>query len=158
VTNIGTRRLRNQILAMSIATVLALYAIGVAMPALTPITAYAINYDNNDKHHEKDKQYDNNDNQYDNGDNYYSQFLIDVEECFIDNGSQDEQFSYEVEQCIYDVMSAYFDDDNNNNNNNNNNEGSSSSGGGTTTTNDNDNPIDDNNGLADENGSMLSQN
>ena len=65
MTNIRSRRLGNQILAMSIATVLALSAIGVAVPALTPITAYATNYENDDKHHEKDKKYDNNDKQYD---------------------------------------------------------------------------------------------
>ena len=112
MTNTEVRRLGNKILAMSIATILALYAIGVATPVLTPVPVYAINYENNDKH------YDDKDNKhYDNNDNYYSQFLMDVEQCFIDNGNQDEQFSYEVEQCIYDVMAAYFDDDNNNNNN-----------------------------------------
>jgi hypothetical protein len=91
---------------MSVATVLALYAIGVAMPALTPAPAYATNYENNDKQYDdKDKK------QYDDKDNHYSQFLIDVEQCFIDNG---EQYSDEVEQCIYDVMATYFDNDNNN--------------------------------------------
>src|ERR671918_334167 len=51
-------RLRNQILAMGVATVLALYAIGVAT---APVPVYATNYDNNDKHDDKNKHYDNND-------------------------------------------------------------------------------------------------
>jgi hypothetical protein len=152
--NIEVRRLGNQVLAMGVATVLALYAIGVATSATAPVPAYATNYD--DKHHdekdkhddknkhhdekdkhddknkhhdEKDKHY-NNDNSYDNNDNHYSQFLMDVEQCFLDNG---EQYSDEVEQCIYDVMAAYFDNDNNS-------EGStSSSSSSTTTTNGNSN-------------------
>src|ERR687889_747390 len=103
------RRLRNQILAMGVATVLALYAIGVAT---APVPVYAKNYDNNDKH------YNNDDNNYDNTDSHYPQFLMDVEQCFLDNG---EQYSDEVEQCIYDLMSAYFD------NGDDNNEGSTSS-------------------------------
>jgi hypothetical protein len=138
--NIEVRRLGNQVLAMGVATVLALYAIGVATSATAPVPAYATNYD--DKHHdekdkhddknkhhdEKDKHY-NNDNSYDNNDNHYSQFLMDVEQCFLDNG---EQYSNEVEQCIYDVMAAYFDNDNNS-------EGSTSSSSSTTTTNGNSN-------------------
>ncbi|MDQ3962072.1 MAG: hypothetical protein M3230_06265, partial [Thermoproteota archaeon] len=111
MTTIQMGRLRNQILAMGVATVLALYAIGIAT---APVPVYATNYDNNDKHHdEKDKHDDNKDNNhYDNNDNHYPQFLMDVEQCFLDNG---EQYSDEVEQCIYDLMAAYFGngDDNN---------------------------------------------
>jgi dipeptidyl aminopeptidase/acylaminoacyl peptidase len=137
MTNIKVRHLGNQILAMSVATVLALYATGVAMPALTPVPAYATNYENNDKHYDdKDKRH------YDDKDNHYSQFLNDVEQCFLDNG---EQYSDDVEQCIYDVMAAYFDNDNNS-------EGSTSSS--TTTANGNSNSdLDENNSDLDENNS-----
>ena len=63
MTSIEVRRLGNKILAMGVATVLALSAIGVATPALTPAPVYATNYENNDKHYDdKDKHYDNNDN------------------------------------------------------------------------------------------------
>jgi hypothetical protein len=134
MTSIEVRRLGNKILAMGVATVLALSAIGVATPALTPAPVYATNYENNDKH------YDNNDKHYDNNDNHYSQFLADVEQCFLDNG---EEYSDEVEQCIYDVMAAYFDNDNNS-------EGSTSSS--TTTANGNsNNDFNDNNGDLDLN-------
>ena len=143
MTSIEVRRLGNKILAMGVATVLALSAIGVATPALTPAPVYATNYENNDKHYDdKDnKHYDDKDNKhYDNNDNHYSQFLMDVEQCFLDNG---EEYSDEVEQCIYDVMSAYFDNDINS-------EGSTSSS--TTTANGNsNNDLNDNNGDLDLN-------
>src|SRR3712207_2801112 len=140
---------------MGVATILALYAIGVATPALTPVPVYATNYENSDKHYDdkdkklyddkdkkhyddkdkkhyddKDKKhYDDKDKKhYDDNGNHYSQFLADVEQCFIDNG---DEYSDEVEQCIYDVMAAYFDNDNNNS------EGSTSSS--TTTANGNSN-------------------
>src|SRR5919112_4130788 len=136
MTDIKVRHLGNKILAMGIATVLALYAIGIATPALTPVPVYATNYENNDKHYDdKDnKHYDDKDNKhYDDEDNHYSQFLADVEQCFLDNG---EEYSDEVEQCIYDVMAAYFDNDNTS-------EGSTSSS--TTTANGNsNNDLDDN--------------
>src|SRR5919106_6707036 len=105
MAQIQVRHLKSQILAMSVATMLALYAIGVATPALTPVPAYATNYENNDKHHD-----DKDNKHHDYNDNHYSQFLMDVEQCFLDNG---EQYSDDVEQCIYDVMAAYFDNDNN---------------------------------------------
>jgi hypothetical protein len=145
MTSIEVRRLGNKILAMGVATVLALSAIGIATPALTPAPVYATNYENNDKHYDNNdnkhydnndnKHYDNNDNKhYDNNDNHYSPFLMDVEQCFLDNG---EEYSDEVEQCIYDVMAAYFDNDNNS-------EGSTSSS--TTTANGNsNNDLNDNN-------------
>ena len=135
MTSIEVRRLGNKILAMGVATVLALYAVGVATPALTPAPVYATNYENNDKH------YDDKDNKhYDNNDNHYSQFLADVEQCFLDNG---EEYSDEVEQCIYDVMAAYFDNDNN---------GESSTSSSTTTANGNsNNDLNDNNGDLDLN-------
>ena len=123
MSNIG--HLRNQILAVSVATVM-VYAFGVAIPALTAAPAFATHYDNNDKSYDdKNKHYDNNNKHddknkhYDNNNNdYKSQFLSDVEQCFPDNGNHDEQFSDDVKECIYDVIAAYFDDDANNNSNN----------------------------------------
>jgi hypothetical protein len=142
MTDIKVRRLGNKILAMGVATVLALYAIGVATPALTPAPVYATNYENNDKHYDdKDKHYEK-DKHYDNNDNHYSQFLADVEQCFLDNG---EEYSDEAEQCIYDVMAAYFDNDNNS-------EDSTSSS--TTTTNGNsNNDLNEDTGDLDDNNS-----
>ena len=155
MTNIEVRRLRNQILAMSVATVLGLYAIGVAT---APVPVYATNYDDKDKHDDKNKHYDdkdkhddNDDNShYDNNDNHYSQFLMDVEQCFLDNG---EQYSDEVEQCIYDVMAAYFD------NNDDNTEGSTSSSTTTTTDENSNNDLIEDTGDLDDNNSedMFSQ-
>src|SRR5918996_6642627 len=135
MAQIQVRHLKSQILAMSVATMLALYAIGVATPALTPVPAYATNYENNDKHH-------------DYNDNHYSQFLMDVEQCFLDNG---EQYSDDVEQCIYDVMAAYFDNDNNS-------EDSTSSSTTTTNGNSNNDLVEDTGDLDDNNSEdMLSQ-
>ena len=123
--------LRNQILAVSVAAVL-VYAIGVAIPTLTPTPAFATHYDN-----KNDKSYDN--KNYD----YKSQFLNDVEQCFPDNGNHDEQFSDDVKECIYDVMAAYFDHGTNNNrNDDSSNTGSSSTS--TSTSNGNRNSNDDN--------------
>ncbi len=132
MAQIQVRHLRSQILAMSVATMLALYTIGVAMPALTPISAYATNYD------------DKNKNQHDDN-NYKLAFLSDVEECFPNSSNYGKLFSEDVQECIiYDVMAAYFsnehssgsttsDDNNESNNNYNNNERSS----GSTTSDDN---------------------
>src|ERR687891_663456 len=151
MAQIQVRHLKSQILAMSVATMLALYAIGVATPALTPVPAYATNYENNDKHHDdKDnKHHDDKDNKHhDYNDNHYSQFLMDVEQCFLDNG---EQYSDDVEQCIYDVMAAYFDNDNNS-------EDSTSSSTTTTNGNSNNDLVEDTGDLDDNNSEdMLSQ-
>ena len=151
MAQIQVRHLKSQILAMSVATMLALYAIGVATPALTPVPAYATNYENNDKHHDdKDnKHHDDKDNKHhDYNDNHYSQFLMDVEQCFLDNG---EQYSDDVEQCIYDVMAAYFDNDNNS-------EDSTSSSTTTTNGNSNNDLFEDTGDLDDNNSEdMLSQ-
>jgi ABC-type Zn2+ transport system substrate-binding protein/surface adhesin len=162
MAQIQVRHLKSQILAMSVATMLALYAIGVATPALTPVPAYATNYENNDKHHDdkkndkhhddkkNDKHHDDkkNDKHHDYNDNHYSQFLMDVEQCFLDNG---EQYSDDVEQCIYDVMAAYFDNDNNS-------EDSTSSSTTTTNGNSNNDLIEDTGDLDDNNSEdILSQ-
>jgi hypothetical protein len=100
-------RTRNHILAMSVATVLVLYAFGVAMPALSPIPVYAPNEDNDD----------NNNNGNSNGEDL--QFLIDVIECFTDNNNG--QFSNDVQDCIDDVIDDYFNNGNNHHNNDHNN-------------------------------------
>ena len=120
MAQIQVRHLRSQILAMSVATMLALYTIGVTMPALTPVSAYATNYDDKNK-----KQYDDN--------NYKSSFLSDVEQCFPNSGNYGELFSDDTQQCIlYDVMAAYFNNDNNDES------GSNDESGGSTTSGSND--------------------
>ncbi len=172
MAQIQVRHLRSQILAMSVATMLALYTIGVTIPALAPVSAYATNYDNkndkhydnkndkhydnkndkhyddkndkhydnkndkhydnkNDKHYDNknDKHYDNkNDKHYDDTNNYKSSFLSYVEQCFPNSGNYGELFSDDVQECIYDVMAAYFNNDNYNDNNNDS-SGSTTSGG-----------------------------
>ncbi len=120
MAQIQVRHLRSQILAMSIATMLALYTIGVTIPALAPVSAYATNYDDKNNKHYDDK----NNKHYDDTNNYKSAFLSDVEQFFPDSGNYGELFSDDVQQCIYDVMAAYFNNDNNNESS-----GSTTSGG-----------------------------
>ena len=139
MAQIQVRHLRSQILAMSVATMLALYTIGVTIPALAPVSAYATNDDDKNKKQYDDKnkkqyddknkkQYDDkNKKQYDDTNNYKSAFLSDVEQCFPNSGNYGELFSDDVQQCIYDVMDAYFNNDNNSNDNNESN-GSTTSG------------------------------
>src|SRR5918998_4018984 len=104
MAQIQVRHLRSQILAMSVATMLALYAVGVTIPALAPVSAYATNYDDkNNKHHD-----DKNNKHHDDTNNYKSAFLSDVEQCFPNSGNYGELFSDDTQQCIYDVMAAYF--------------------------------------------------
>ena len=109
------KHLRDQITSLSIAAILLLYAIGIAMPALTPIPAFAPS-DNTDD----DLTNGNTDDDLTNGNtNNYNDillFLIDVVECFTNNG---EEFSDDVQLCLYDVIEVYFDDDGNNINSNN---------------------------------------
>jgi hypothetical protein len=95
------RRLKDQILAMSVATILVLYASGLAIPALTPVAAFATTNDNT------------NDNTNDIN-NDVLLFLIDVVQCFTDS---DEEFSDDVQLCLYAVIDEYFNEDNLNNNN-----------------------------------------
>ena len=115
MAQIQVRRLRSQILAMSVATMLALYTIGVTMPALTPVSAYATNYDDKNKQHDdkNKKQHDDKNKKQHDDNNYKSAFLSDVEQCFPNSGNYGELFSDDVENCIYDVMAAYFNNDNN---------------------------------------------
>jgi hypothetical protein len=155
MAQIQVRNLRSQILAMSVATMLALYTIGVTIPALAPVSAYATNYDNkNDKHYDNknDKHYDNkNDKHYDDTNNYKSSFLSYVEQCFPNSGNYGELFSDDVQECIYDVMAAYFNNDNYNDNNNDS-SGSTTSGG-----NDESNTNDDESNTNDDESILSSQ-
>ena len=147
MSNIG--HLKNQILAISVATVL-VYAVGIAIPTLTATPAFATHYDDkNDKHYDNKNKHDDNNKHYDNKNyDYKSQFLNDVEQCFPDNGNHDEQFSDDVKECIYDVIAAYFDDNTNNSYNDDSNTGSSS----TSTSTSNGNRLGMGNGI----GSLLS--
>ena len=112
-------RTRNHILAMSVATVLVLYAFGVAMPALSPIPVYAPNEDNDDNNNNGSNDNNNNDDNNGNNNGDDLQFLIDVIECFTDNNNG--QFSNDVQDCIDDVIDDYFNNGNNHHNNDHNN-------------------------------------
>ena len=125
MAQIQVRHLRSQILAMSVATMLALYTIGITMPALAPVSAYATNYD------------DKNDKHYDDTNNYKSAFLSYVEQCFPNSGNYGELFSDDTQLCIYDVMAAFFYNDNNNDNNNDSSGSTTSGGNNESDTNDN---------------------
>jgi hypothetical protein len=139
------RHLRNQLLAMSVATILVLSAFGVAMHTLTPVPVYAPNdgnidtisttdndntdndntdtisttdNDNTDNDNTDNDNTDNDNTDNDNtdtisttdNDNDILPFLIDVIECFTNNN---EEFSDDVQLCLYDVIEVYFDDDDN---------------------------------------------
>ena len=104
------RHLKDQILAMSVATILILSAIGVAIPALTPAPAFAIDYNTDDNTNDN-----TNDNTDDNNHDILG-FLIAVVQCFTDN---DEEFSDDVQLCLYGVIDDYFDNVDNNLNNDN---------------------------------------
>ena len=134
--------LRNQILAMSIATILVLSTFGVVMLTLTPVPVYAptdgnidtvSTTDNDDTDNDDTDTIGNTDNDdtdtignTDNddtdtigntdNDNDILPFLIAVIECFTNN---DEEFSDDVQLCLYDVIEVYFDDDDNSLNSNN---------------------------------------
>ena len=138
------RQLRNQILATSIATILVLSTLGVAMLTVTPVSVYAPTEGNidtvsttdnddtdttdttdNDDTDTTDTTDNDDTDTTDTTDNYNDilPFLIEVIECFTNN---DEEFSDDVQLCLYDVIELYFDDnriviDNNPNSNNANN-------------------------------------
>ncbi len=105
---------------MSIATILVLSTFGVAMLTLTPVPVYAptdgnidtvSTTDNDDTDNDDTDTIGNTDN-----DNDILPFLIAVIECFTNN---DEEFSDDVQLCLYDVIELYFDDNDNNLNSNN---------------------------------------
>lgn len=108
------RHLRNQVLAMSIATILVLSAFGVAMHTLTPVPVYAPTEGNIGTIGTTDN------------DNDILPFLIHVIECF----NNDEEFSDDVQLCLYDVIEVYFDDNDNTLNSNNANSDSNNNLGG----------------------------
>jgi hypothetical protein len=134
------KHLKNQIISLSVAAILLLYAVGIAVPALTPIPAFAPSDttdddDNTDGNTDDDFTTGNTDDDFTTGNtdddfttgntdddfttgsaNDYEilSFLIAVIECFTDNG---EEFSDDVQLCLYDVIEVYFDDDGNNVNN-----------------------------------------
>jgi hypothetical protein len=99
---------------MSVATILILSAIGVAIPALTPAPAFAID-DNTNYNTDDNTNYNTDDNTDDNNHDILL-FLIDVVECFTNN---DEEFSDDVQLCLYGVIDDYFDNVDNNLNNDN---------------------------------------
>jgi hypothetical protein len=133
---------------MSIATILVLSTFGVAMLTLTPVPVYAPtdgnidtvsttdnddtdtigNTDNDDTDTIGNTDNDDTDTigNTDNddtdtigntdNDNDILPFLIAVIECFTNN---DEEFSDDVQLCLYDVIEVYFDDDDNSLNSNN---------------------------------------
>ncbi len=145
------KHLRDQIISLSIAAILLLYAIGIAMPALTPIPAFAPSDNTDDDlttgNTDDDLTTGNTDDDLTTGNtNDYNDillFLIDVVECFTNNG---EEFSDDVQLCLYDVIEVYFDDNDNNVNSNddspdsdNNNVGSNDNNDNTDTNEDTDN-------------------
>jgi hypothetical protein len=89
MAQIQARHLRSQILAMSVATMLALYTIGITMPALAPVSAYATNYDDKNNKHPDDKNNkhpdDKNNKHPDYTNNYESAFLSDVLAAYFNN-------------------------------------------------------------------------
>src|SRR5215216_5996219 len=113
---------------MSVATILVLYSIGIAIPALTPVPAFATedntNYNTNDDiddntnddiddntnddidDNTNDDIDDNTNNDIDDNNHDILRFLIDVVECFT---IHDEEFSDDVQLCLYDVIDDYFD-------------------------------------------------
>jgi hypothetical protein len=133
VTNIAVKHLKNQIISLSVAAILLLSAIGIAVPALTPIPAFAPSENTDD-----DFTTDTTDDDFTTGSaNDYEilSFLIAVIECFTVNG---EEFSDDVQLCLYDVIEEYFnDDDGNNVNGNDNSPDSDNDNNDTTETDDN---------------------
>src|SRR5829696_1376543 len=95
---------------MSVATILILSAISVAIPALTPAPVFAID-DNTNYNTDHNTDHNTDDNNHD-----ILGFLIAVVECFTNN---DEEFSDDVQLCLYDVIDDYFDNVDNNLNNDN---------------------------------------
>ena len=104
---------------MSVATILILSAIGVAIPALTPAPVFAIDDNTNDDNTNYNTDHNTNYNTNYNTDHNNHDillFLIDVVECFTNN---DEEFSDDVQLCLYGVIDDYFDNVDNNLNNDN---------------------------------------
>jgi hypothetical protein len=99
VAQIQVRHLRSEILAMSVATMLALYTIGITIPALTPVSAYATNYDDKNNKHPEDK---NNKHPEDKNNKHPEDK---------NNKHPEDTNSYES-AFLSDLMGAYFNNDN----------------------------------------------
>ena len=110
------RHLSNHILAMSIATTLVLSTFGLGMLTLTPVPVYAPTDGNIDTISTTDNDDDTDTISTTDNENDILPFLIAVIECFTNN---DEEFSDDVQLCLYDVIEVYFDDNDNNLNSNN---------------------------------------
>jgi hypothetical protein len=112
------KSLKNYILAMSVTSILIIYAGSVALPALTTVPAFATD----------DTTTDTTTDTTDNYNNDTMLFLIDVIQCFPNNdinndlngnnNNDEEQFSEDVEVCLNNVIGQYFNNDNNLDNNN----------------------------------------
>ena len=101
---------------MSIATTLVLSTFGLGMLTLTPVPVYAPTDGNIDTISTTDNDDDTDTISTTDNENDILPFLIAVIECFTNN---DEEFSDDVQLCLYDVIEVYFDDNDNNLNSNN---------------------------------------
>jgi hypothetical protein len=120
------KSLKNYILAMSVTSILVIYAGSVALPALTTVPAFATNDTTDDT--TTDTTDDTTTDTTDNNNNDTMLFLIDVIQCFTNNennndlignnNNDDEQFSENVQVCLNDVIGQYFNNDSNLDNNN----------------------------------------
>jgi Phage gp6-like head-tail connector protein len=81
------KSLKNYILAMSVISILVISAGSVALPALTTVPAFATHDTTTD--------------------------TTDDTTTDTTNNNDDEQFSEDVEACLYDVIGQYFNNDNN---------------------------------------------
>jgi hypothetical protein len=103
------KRLGNQTLAIGIASILALYASGLAVPSLTAIPAFATSSnDSNNNHHNDDRHHFS---------NRELRFVEEVIQCFTNNDHNndhhnDGHFSHDVKQCIHDEIDHFFNNDN----------------------------------------------
>jgi hypothetical protein len=120
------KSLKNYILAMSVTSILVIYAGSVSLPALTTVPAFATNDTTDDT--TTDTTDDTTTDTTDNNNNDTMLFLIDVIQCFTNNennndlignnNNDDEQFSENVQVCLNDVIGQYFNNDSNLDNNN----------------------------------------
>jgi hypothetical protein len=136
------KSLKNYILAMSVTSILVIYAGSVSLPALTTVPAFATNDTTDDTTTDTtddtttdttddtttDTTDDTTTDTTDNNNNDTMLFLIDVIQCFTNNennndlignnNNDDEQFSENVQVCLNDVIGQYFNNDSNLDNNN----------------------------------------
>src|SRR5215210_6625082 len=114
------KSLKNYILAISVTSILIIYAGSVALPTLTTVPAFATHDTTTDTTD------DTTTDTTDNNNNDTMLFLIDVIQCFPNNdinndlngNDDDEQFSEDVEVCLNNIIGQYFNNDDNLDNNN----------------------------------------